>query len=653
MDEEKKTISDVMVFLSSHAVKLAYKVIPGLLKRHNKSLEKKAEKLENKKQALEENKKLNSRNSELRNRIKELKGDILSLKSFNKDKILKQFKDLVAEDKEIENKSNGIFKNKEEIQNTLNKQKNYINEMINNYEINARESSKLNNQEINMENTEALSRRFQEYESNIKMMVSEYESNLNYLKEMDIDLGEKIDFNKILNETKNQWKNDTRNREFSPEFTFDVVSEIEKLKKENILIHLERKRKEDLIKDLKIEKQILNNPKVKNLSSEQKKVFAIINKEGMTFKQLASNDEIKKMFTPSKTTVQLGKYDLNIVKQYFDKNNNFNLDNFNKSLIDKFSSVERQKEESKLVTNRLKSLYDNKIVSKSGQNYSLTNEGLEKLKNVSTEFEFTSYDANVIHGYISKSSGNLTKENLKGLLDKEYKNTKESDKQYKYLMNRLENNVKGGYVTKKVANGIESYSFTDKGMETRESVLKPVEYKLKRELNSLSESNLIKISEKKFVSNLDTSEIKNEKVNDLSTKEIDVDKYDFTNKVNPNYIAVEKVSNDQTHPDRFEFKGTVDDIKFFDDKVDISVGEIKNLSNEQSGKGEKVLEQFIELKNKGYLNYKNSDDFPSSKFEITNEGKKFMKEANFSNIEKTENKEIKKSQKVKTVGMER
>lgn len=150
------------------------------------------------------------------------------------------------------------------------------------------------------------------------------------------------------------------------------------------------------------------------------------------------------------------------------------------------------------------------------------------------------------------------------------------------------------------------------------------------------------------------SKVKDEKIIGLETKDIEIDKYDFTNKDNPSYVVIQERSNSVTRPNEFQFKGSVEDIKFFDDNQVLSFKDIKLLNNTKDGLGEEVFQSYLNLTQKGYLDIKKEDNFADSKFEITEKGKQFIKESNFgkeSNLvssEKVGNKSITESTKIKS-----
>lgn len=118
------------------------------------------------------------------------------------------------------------------------------------------------------------------------------------------------------------------------------------------------------------------------------------------------------------------------------------------------NEAERQKN---IFNGRIKKLVSHGYMEEENNNYSITIKGAKAAKEINKLFEFTSYDASVIFGYINRANGFLTLDNLRNQLEKKYTNSNDIEKQFSYIENRLENNLKCGYLTKN-QNGAYSIS---------------------------------------------------------------------------------------------------------------------------------------------------------------------------------------------------
>lgn len=214
---------------------------------------------------------------------------------------------------------------------------------------------------------------------------------------------------------------------------------------------------------------------------------------------------------------EVKKYDATIVKGYFGENNILNLNKFKASLEKKFQSEEKQNSEYKMVVSRIEKLVKNNIVEKlENDEFSFTKEGLESLDKIGKEFEYTSYDANVIYDYVNRAEGFLTESKLRKILSEDYKNEDEISKQYKYILGRLEKNVANDYAKRENINNVEGYSITQEGNDAREKILNPLSYNLKKYLNQLIERGLIERNVDNYMIN---EQFKYVLKNDLSSSE--------------------------------------------------------------------------------------------------------------------------------------
>lgn len=265
-----------------------------------------------------------------------------------------------------------------------------------------------------------------------------------------------------------------------------------------------------------------------SLSKDQKKILSYITDEGNSIDELLDNNKIKYLINniqPKNDGFTLKKYDATIIRGYFGDDNLLTLSGLKEEICKKYSLESKQEEEYNLVTKRIDKLISNKIVEKDGDKYSFTQEGLSAIKDVDTTFKYTSYDANVIGGYIDKSEGYLTEDKLKDLLSLEYKDKKELNNQYNYLIKRLENNIDGGYLDKKDIEGIKNYSLTDKGFKAREEILDPSRYRLKVIIEDLKDKDIISLNNDKYSLNEKYNDVmKNKTLLDIKDNGYDLSK---------------------------------------------------------------------------------------------------------------------------------
>lgn len=116
---------------------------------------------------------------------------------------------------------------------------------------------------------------------------------------------------------------------------------------------------------------------------------------------------------------------------------------------------------------RINKLVSHGYMEEHNGKYDITMKGAKAAKEVNTEFEFTSYDANEVFGYINNANGFLSLDNLRNQLEKKYTNYEDVEKQFTYIKNRLENNFDCGYVTK---NDKGAYSISEIGAMKAEEI---------------------------------------------------------------------------------------------------------------------------------------------------------------------------------------
>jgi predicted transcriptional regulator len=272
-----------------------------------------------------------------------------------------------------------------------------------------------------------------------------------------------------------------------------------------------------------------------NLDEYYKKILDVFSNNSFnSFDEVLNNSKIKSLLFTKKENdpgFELKKYDATIIKGYFGENNHLNFKELKDILSQKYKLEEKQNKEYEMITKRVNKLLENNIVKKEGENYSFTDEGLQRIENINTEFEFTSYDANVICNYIDKSDGFLTKEKLLSFLKEEYKDSNEIKSQYNYLINRLKKNVDSEYL-KEIQIGDETgFELTDKGIDKREEIMNPESYTLKKELDLLIKKGFITGKDGQFcINNQFRYFMKNDLINNIRNNEISLSQIEEGNK---------------------------------------------------------------------------------------------------------------------------
>ncbi|ABW19418.1 hypothetical protein Clos_1878 [Alkaliphilus oremlandii OhILAs] len=114
----------------------------------------------------------------------------------------------------------------------------------------------------------------------------------------------------------------------------------------------------------------------------------------------------------------------------------------------RYRSEEEANKQSHIFEGRIRKLTDRGYLEEKDGTYSITEKGAQAAKEVDRSFKFTSYDANVVFGYIQSADGALSLGKLYGKLEEKYSDPEEVEKQFTYLKNRLEKNLQCGYVLK-------------------------------------------------------------------------------------------------------------------------------------------------------------------------------------------------------------
>jgi len=162
-------------------------------------------------------------------------------------------------------------------------------------------------------------------------------------------------------------------------------------------------------------------------------------------------------FKPAYSNFKFGKFDANVL---FNAVKGRTDDEFKVQLYSTYNDADKADSEYKMQSRRIEKLKEKGYIEIKDGKYEITDKGKEAAKEVNKKFKFTSYDADVVFGYVNKNDGQLSLEKLKESLKKEYKTEYEMEKQYSYLLKRIANNEKEGYLAK---NTEGNYMITDKG----------------------------------------------------------------------------------------------------------------------------------------------------------------------------------------------
>lgn len=186
---------------------------------------------------------------------------------------------------------------------------------------------------------------------------------------------------------------------------------------------------------------------------------------------------------------KFGKYDANVIFNLF-TNNTVTLKQLKNIFFDRHTDEVKAEEEFNNTIGRIEKLVEHGYVKKDQENeaYSITSEGLQAAEEARKAFSFTSYDANVVFKYIERANGSLNREKLEKLLAEDYKDPEHIKQQLKYLIKRLDNNVKIGTVEK---NQSDEYKITDKGLDEAEAISFPYKSVVVDRLEYLAELGLL------------------------------------------------------------------------------------------------------------------------------------------------------------------
>jgi hypothetical protein len=226
------------------------------------------------------------------------------------------------------------------------------------------------------------------------------------------------------------------------------------------------------------------------LDNIEKKMVGLMNSLGTTdIDILAEDKKLKNMICFKENLYKkknsLTRYDVNYIFKTYFKDGILIPEEFNK----KFNSINKKKpkiefeNEQKRISTRLGKLEQLEYVSKDAEgNYILTSKAKAEIKNFS-EFEFTSYDVNKIFKLI-RSNKYIDSIEKKLSLELDL-GTKQGKKDYKYILNRIQNNIKHGSLA--ISNG--KYEITKKGLMEEEEILKPHKKYIVKKVKELEEKS--------------------------------------------------------------------------------------------------------------------------------------------------------------------
>lgn len=145
----------------------------------------------------------------------------------------------------------------------------------------------------------------------------------------------------------------------------------------------------------------------------------------------------------------------------------------------RYKDTKEADKQSSIFLGRLKKLINNNYIEEQNDKYKVTVKGAKAAKEMDKTFEFTNYDASVVFGHIKAANGLLSLGNLYSQLEEKYAKPEEVEEQFNYLKNRLENNLKCGYILK---NDKGAYSISEIGAMKAEEVSKTIEVSIEEEL---------------------------------------------------------------------------------------------------------------------------------------------------------------------------
>ena len=172
------------------------------------------------------------------------------------------------------------------------------------------------------------------------------------------------------------------------------------------------------------------------------------------------------------------KYDANVILKEF-RDNKLNLEQLSNRFEKRYKSPEDMKRQLEIYVKRLDKLVENDYVQLVDDEYIITDKGIKAASNFSG-FMFSTYDANVVMGYIERSKGLLSMDNLREFLNADLSDPEYIDAQLKYLEKRLGLNVESGYL----AFDGTHFTVTEKGITEKENVVETFRREAKSKKNT-------------------------------------------------------------------------------------------------------------------------------------------------------------------------
>ncbi|QUH20401.1 hypothetical protein [Alkaliphilus sp. B6464] len=163
---------------------------------------------------------------------------------------------------------------------------------------------------------------------------------------------------------------------------------------------------------------------------------------------------------------KFSRYDANVVFPMIKRAPS--TEQFQKLFEQRYRNEEEGNRQSEILQGRVRKLVEHGYLEEKDGTYDITEKGAQAAKEIDRSFEFTSYDANVVFGFIKSADGALSLGKLYSQLEEKYSDPAEVEKQFTYLKNRLEKNLNSGYVLRDEKG---AYSITEIGAMKAEQVL--------------------------------------------------------------------------------------------------------------------------------------------------------------------------------------
>lgn len=213
------------------------------------------------------------------------------------------------------------------------------------------------------------------------------------------------------------------------------------------------------------------------LNGIENEIYKLIeNNKEVSIDDLINDDKISKQLKREafkEKKFQFGKYDANIVFKYFDKGI-LEKGALELKIANKYKDQDKVLKEFDVITSRIDKLIENGYVNENGDKYEITEKGNVEAKIVSKQFQFTKYDAEVIFKYIEESNGNQNK--MRENINHEYADSNAAKRQFKYITDRIKNNIKEGFLENKDGH----IEITDKGKEKCFELMHPGKEKIQQ-----------------------------------------------------------------------------------------------------------------------------------------------------------------------------